>query len=529
MKHVKILILVLGLLGTLIVGGGVAAARNVFTMAHTQEFGTIDPARGTDYTESYAMLNLYDGLVFPSSTGAIEPKLAESWTITPNGLAYTFNLRRGVKFHDGTELTAEDVKFSLERVLALKEGYSFLWAGIVSGVTADSPYVVTFHLSKVYAPFLATLPWLFIVNKDQILAHKAPGKFGEFGDYGAEWLAVTQNEDAGSGPYTLKSNDKIQEIVFERFLDYWEGWPHGDKSIDEAHSIFLVETATCKAMLRTGELTMVEHWRTYEDYVEMDAIPGVTALNFLSPEELCYKINTKKAPTDDVHIRRMLAWAFDYDTMLNVVEPGSGPARGPIPPGIPGHNPRAFQYYQDLDKAREELKLSKYYPNVPTIQIVTPAGLEARRRVAVQFKETLATLGVNAEISVEQWGRMTDLAATKETTPNIMIISVSSNYPDADTYLQFMYASSAVGTWGSCEWLLDPLVDQLIEQERTTLDPEERAHILNVIQDIIVERCPDIFVNVLALRVATQEYLKGFTYRPVMSFYYYFRDWWFEK
>ena len=529
MRSMKLVVLAAVVLGLAFLCGGVGVAKNIFTMSHTQEFGTIDPARGTDYTESYAMLNLYDALVFPSPTGEIEPKLAESWTVSSDGLAYTFKLRQGVKFHDGTELTAEDVKFSLERVLALKEGYFYLWAGIVSDVTVDSPYVVTFHLNRAYAPFLATLPWLFIVNKDQILAHKAPGEFGEFGDYGAEWLAVTTNEDAGSGPYTLKFNDKIREIVFERFLDYWEGWPHGDKSIDEAHSIFLVETATCKAMLRTGELTMVEHWRTYEDYVDMDAIPGVTALNFLSPEELCYKINTKRPPTDDIHIRRALAWAFDYDTMLNVVEPGSGPARGPIPPGIPGHNPRAFQYHQDLDKAREELKLSKYYPNIPTINLVTPAGLEARRKVAVQFKETMATLGVNVEIQVEQWGRMTDLATTIETTPNIMIISVSSNYPDPDTYFSFMYLSDAAGTWASCEWLLDPEVDRLIEMERTTLDPEERAHIMNVLQHMIVERCPDIFVNVLALRVAVQDYLKGFTYRPVMSFYYYFRDWWFEK
>ena len=124
---------------------------------------------------------------------------------------------------------------------------------------------------------------------------------------------------------------------------------------------------------------------------------------------------------------------------------------------------------------------------------------------------------------------MTDLATTIETTPHIMIISVSSNYPDPDTYFSFMYLSEAAGTWASCEWLLDPEVDRLIEMERSTLDPEERAHIMNVLQHAIVERCPDIFVNVLALRVAVQEELKGFTYRPVMSFYYYFRDWWYEE
>jgi len=115
MKSPRWVILAVMVLSVVLVGTGVAA-RNIFTMSHTQEFGTIDPARGTDYTESYAMLNLYDALVFPSSTGEIEPKLAESWTVSPDGLMYTFNLRRGVKFHDGTELTAEDVKYSLDRM-----------------------------------------------------------------------------------------------------------------------------------------------------------------------------------------------------------------------------------------------------------------------------------------------------------------------------------------------------------------------------------------------------------------------------
>ena len=509
------------------VAGG--TAKNVFVMSHTQEFGTIDPARGTDYTESYAMLNIYDALVFPSPTGEVLPHLAESWTISNDGLAYTFQLREGVKFHDGTDLTAEDVVFSMKRMLALKDGYSWLWLGIVEDVTAADPYTVTFRLSKPYAPFLSTLVWFFVVSKDAILAHTQPGDYGEFGDYGTHWLATATDEDAGSGPYKLRAWDRGREIVFERFPEYWGGWPHGSKHFDEVHSIYLPETATVKTMLRTGELTMVEHWRTYPDYQDMAKIPGVKVLCFLSPEELSFKINTKKPPTDDIHIRRMLAWAFDYQAVVDVLEPGSAQARGPIPVTIPGHNPRVFQYHMDLDKAREELEQSKYYPNVPPIDLVLPSGLENRRKMAVRFKENLEKLGVTLNISIEPWGRMTDLATTVETTPNIMVTSVSSNYADPDSYFHCMYHSRAAGTWMSSEWLQSPLVDELIDKERTTVDPEERELIMNILQHTIVEYCPDIFVYVMPLRVAVQDYVKGFTYRPVMSFYYYFRDWWYEK
>jgi len=506
-----------------------AGGPNILTMSNTQEFGTIDPQRGTDYTESTAMVNIYDPLVFPNSAGDMEPKLAESWVATPDGRTFTFTLKKGVKFHDGSEVTAEDVVFSMNRALALKEGYSWLWADVMEKATAEGSHKVIFQLNKPFAPFVPTLAWLFVANKDLVLAHKKPGDFGEFGDYGAEWLSVTTNEDAGSGPYKLKSWDRGREIVFERFPDYFEGWPQGDKSIDEVHSLFIQENATARTMLRKEELTVVEHWRTHADYVEMDGYPNAQVISFISPEELSFKINTKKPPTDDIHIRRMLAWAMDYDSVLQVLEPGSGVARGPIPEVIPGHNPRVFKYHMDLEEARKEMEQSKYAPNIPPIELVLPQGLENRRKMALRLQENLATLGVKLNINIEPWGRMTDLATTVETTPNIMITSVSANYPDPDTYLYCMYHSKAVGTWMSTEWLQDPLVDQLIEQERITLDPKERVHIMNVLQQIIAERCPDIYVYVMPLRVAVQNYLKGFTPRPVMSFYYYFHDWWYEK
>jgi len=503
--------------------------RNILTMSANQEFGTIDPQRGNDWTESMAMVNVYDALVFPNTEGDMEPKLATDWSASPDGLVYTFNIRKGVKFHDGSEVTAEDVSFSMDRALALNEGYAWLWSDVMDKVTVDGKYKVTFQLNKPFAPFLSTLAWLFIANKDLILAKKGPGDFGEFGDYGAEWLSVTTNEDAGSGPYKLKAWDRGREIVFERFPDYYEGWPHGDKSIDEVHVLRILESATVRTMLRKGELTVVEHWRTSSDYDEMEGYPNAHVISFLSPEELSFKINTKRPPTDDIHIRRMLAWAMDYKSVLEVLEPGSGPAKGPIPEVIPGHDPTVFQYSMDLDKAREELKQSKYYPNVPPIELVLPTGLENRRKMALRLQENLSKLGVQLNVNQELWGRMTDLATTAESTPNIMITSVSANYPDPDTYLYCMYHSRAVGTWMSTEWLQDPAVDRLIEQERVTLDPEERGRIMNELQHMIVDRCPDIFVYVMPLRAGVQDYLKGFTPRPVMSFYYYYHDWWYEK
>jgi len=282
-------------------------------------------------------------------------------------------------------------------------------------------------------------------------------------------------------------------------------------------------------MLRKEELTIVEHWRTFKDYEEMDGYPNAHVISFDSPEQLEFKLNCQKAPTDDIHIRKMLAWAFDYKSVFEVIEPGSGEARGPIPKIIPGHDPTVFQYSMDLEKAREEMEKSKYYPNIPPIELVTYDGGENRRVMALRLQENLAELGVDLVIKLEPWGRMTDLALTAETSPHIFVASISANYADPDTYLYSMYHSKAVGTWMATEWLLDSEVDAMIDKSRVIIDPEERRKVLNELQHMIVERCPDIFVFVMPLRAGIQNYLKGFKANPVMSFYYYYHDWWYEK
>jgi len=102
-------------------------------------------------------------------------------------------------------------------------------------------------------------------------------------------------------------------------------------------------------------------------------------------------------------------------------------------------------------------------------------------------------------------------------------------YTDPDTFLYSMYHSDAAGTWMSTEWLQNPIVDELITQARKTVDPDEREHLWNVVQQIVVEECPDIFIYQARLFYAMQDYVRGFTYRPVMSYEFYFHDLWFEK
>ncbi|MFZ5924060.1 MAG: ABC transporter substrate-binding protein [Bacillota bacterium] len=520
----KRLVLVLLVVVLLTLSGVAVAAKNVVTMSINQEIGTIDPAKVTDWTEALTMVNLYDSLVTPKADGTMEGLIAKSWTISPDGKSYTFSLNTGIKFHDGRELTAEDVRFSMQRVLALNSGYSWLWADLIKDVKVRDKYTVVFELKKSFAPFLSTLPWLAVVNKAAILEHKKAGNYGEFGDYGQDWLL---NADAGSGAYTLKSWTRGTEIVLARFGDYFKGWRDG--AIDEVRIKEVYNEATVLAEMKTGALTIADHYRALETYAALEQLKGITVKKALSGEAFYLKINTKKRPVDNVHVRRALAWAFDYGAFIRQIDPGAEQARGPIPPSIPGFDPTTPQFKRDLNKARAELAQSGYKPGDLTINFCYVQGFALEEKLALLFQANMAEIGINVVLQPETWGRITDLAAKVETTPHVTAVFSAANYPDPDNYLYTAYHSSAVGTWMSMEWLQNEEIDKLIEQGRTEVDPKKRNKIYSDIQHKLVDLAPDIFIYSLPKRYAMHNWVKGFEFVPVMSFEYDFHKMWVEK
>ena len=162
---------------------GLGSAQKVLRLDNAAP-GELDPHKGNDYSSSVLSYNIYDTLVMPDPASGVAPHLATEWTVSDDGLIYTFTLRQGVKFHDGSELQADDVVFSYDRVKALNQGFAFLFNEWVTSVEALDPYTVQFTLSGTYAPFLSTLVRLSVVNKDLVMANKQDGDFGDNGDYG---------------------------------------------------------------------------------------------------------------------------------------------------------------------------------------------------------------------------------------------------------------------------------------------------------------------------------------------------------
>src|SRR2546423_11384411 len=147
----------------------------------------------------------------------LEPWLAEGYTISSDGLVYTFKLRRGVKFHDGSELTSSDVLYSVERVLGLKQGPAALFTALVAPGTTKAPdaYTVEFHLTKPSATFLARIHEISIVNSKLVKSKEVDG------DWGNKWLSTN---DAGSGSFVLERFDPAVGFSATRFKDHFKGW-----------------------------------------------------------------------------------------------------------------------------------------------------------------------------------------------------------------------------------------------------------------------------------------------------------------
>ncbi|WP_031514773.1 ABC transporter substrate-binding protein [Desulfofalx alkaliphila] len=490
----------------------------------------IDPGVGSDYSSSIALLNIYDSLVFPDDDGTIKPWLATEWETSDDGLVWTFHLRDDVKFHSGNQLTADDVVFSMKRMLTMGEGYAYLFTEVVEDVAALDDYTVQFKLSKKFGPFLSTLARLYVLDSETVMANLADGPYGDMGDYGKAWLV---NNDAGSGPYTVKEM-KIQEhLIGEKFDDFWGGWQEG---APEAFQIVgTTEPATVRTLLTRKQLEISDQWQTEEAIRALAEIPGVDIATFFTNSMLNISLNTKKAPTDDIHFRKALAYMFDYQAVEEDIFPGSKKAVGPIQFNLPGFDPNLYEYKTNLDKAREELAKSKYADQLDQypIDLAWIAEVPDEEKIAMLFQANAAELGIKVNVTKTPWLSFTEQVGTPETTPHASVVFVNPHYNEAGSMLETRYHSRSTGTWEQCEWLQDPEIDAMIEDAIATLDFEERLAKYSLIQEKIIELAPTIWVFDQAEKRAYQDYIHwpsaelskaGKNVNPVMGYPFYFAE-----
>ncbi|MCX5479920.1 ABC transporter substrate-binding protein [Kaistia geumhonensis] len=454
--------------------------------------GEVDPAKATDYADTVLMTNIYDTLVYPKAGGpGVEPLLATEWTT--DGKSYTFKLKDGVKFHSGNPLTADDVVFSLNRMIAMGQGFSNLFAGRVEKAEAVDPLTVKFTLTEPYAPFLAALVRLPIVDAKTVMANKVDGKYGEFGDYGEAWLSA---HDAGSGAYKVESQNPQSETVMVKFPDYFLGF--AENAPDKVRYRYGLEAPTVRALMSRGEHDIADLWLPPEVIRSLAAEKGIkldTEAGGATGEYI--KLNTARAPLDDVHCRLALTYAFDYDTTLKILkindERAQGiPMKGPLPSGLLGYDKDLPDYKQDMDKAKEELAKCKYDPKSSPLDIAWIAEVPARERIALLMQAQFSKLGFPVKVIKTPWALVSEQVTKPETAPHAVEIAVAAVTPDPDSLLYNMYSSKVPPTWMSAEHLKDAKVDELLEAGRTETDPAKREAIYKELNKTLRDLAPAI-------------------------------------
>lgn len=485
-------------------GGGAGQDKIVRIMFSNTPY--LDPAVGSDEASTAAFPNIYDSLVVPTHDGDTEPSLATEWTVSEDGLTWVFKLRDDVKFHNGEPLKASDVVFTMNRLLTIGEGFAYLFQGKVKETTALDDYQVQFTLSEPFGPFLSTLVRLYIVSEKDVMDNLSDGNYGEFKDYGKAYL---NEHDAGSGPYQVTEYVSGDHVSGKKFDGYFEKFDEG--SPESFKFMVSPESVTVKTMMSRQEVEITDMFQPMEAFAELDKMDGVSVMKFFGGSMMYLTMNNKKAPTDDIHFRKAMAYLADRANMVESIFPGSKVANGPVTEVLAGSLDEKLTYDYNLEKAEEELKLSKYYDQLDGLDytIYWVAETPDREKLALLIQSDAAKIGLNVNVEKVPWLTFVESAATPEQSPNSGTILTTPSYSEAGSQLVASYLSKEIGSWESLDWYSNDKVDTVIKDAISTIDREERLKKYEEAQRLIME---DYATVPLFELVETHAYQSGYLY-----------------
>ena len=434
-------------------GGGKEDKKSTLTVALSGDAISLDPVASNDNQSSNAIKQMYEGLVELDENDEIIPALAESWE-HPDDLTYIFKLKEGVKFHNGEELKASDVVFSLKRAI-VAPNVKHLYDSIdPESVVANGDYTVEFKLVKPYSAILANLthPGASICNEKAV------------NDAGDSY----QMNPVGTGALEFVSWQKANSMEMKRFEDY-----HGEKTQYEKLVFKIIPEPTNRTIeLESGgvdiamditpnDVSKVEDNDKLELHRSLDY--GTTYLGF----------NTKKAPLDNEKVREAISYGIDINEIVNAVFLGIGEtATGPMPPTLKysiaeGLTPKK----RDVAKAKELLKEAGFENGFETS--ISTNDNKDRVDMATAMKQQLSEIGIDVTINVLEWSAFNDLI--KNGQHDMFEIAWTADSPDPDTFMFPCFHSSAQGEGGNYAFLEDAELDTLLEKARESQDDAERA------------------------------------------------------
>jgi peptide/nickel transport system substrate-binding protein len=490
----------------LIAGGAAAQPAGTLVVGVVAEPVNLDPAQVTDLNSNRVSRRVAETLVtFPEESTQIVSGLAESWTVARDGLTYTFKLRKGIKFHDGTPFNAEAVKFSIERQIdpehpAYKLGkYPFanFFFGNVKAVEVMDDATVRFVLKEPRASFLAVLT----AGAASIVSPTAVRKAGA--DYPLH--------PVGTGPFRFVSWDRGQRVVLEKNPSYWKFPVKLDRVIYRP----IVEDQARLTELLTGSLDLIVG--VPADFVaQLEGNARVSVLKQVGAHVWYLGINNQKKPFDDKRVRQALNYAVNKDAIVRDVLKGTGAvSKGPVLPSTWGADAGLKAYPYDPERAKK-LLAEAGYPNGFSATMWVPesgSGMQAPVAMSTVMQSNLRAVGVNVTLQTMEWGAF--LAKLRSKEQDLFALSWMAGNEDPDMVMYPLLHSSQWTPNGPNRALYkNERFDALLAEARHITDQGKRAELYREAQRILVEDAPWVFVDHEVQIAAFGKRVQGFKLHP---------------
>ncbi|MFQ5857987.1 MAG: peptide ABC transporter substrate-binding protein [Anaerolineae bacterium] len=475
---------------------------------------TLDPHLVTDFESATYIVEIFSGLVGLNPNLEIVPDLAESWEVDDSGTVYTFHLREDAQFHDGRSVTAQDFKWSFERVLdpQTRSTVAGLYMNDIVGamdklegkadevegikVIDDHALQITIDAPKAYFLAKLTYPTGFVLDQANV----------ESG--GRTWT----DQPNGTGAFRLREYRLGEEIVLERNPFYY-----GEPKPSVQRVEFLLAGGSAMIMYESGDIDATPVGLADVERVLDPTDPLHDELTVVAPTLSTFYVglNNKIPPFDDPKVRQAFNYAIDKEILANVVLRRTRvPAEGILPPKMPAHNPKLDVYDFDVERAKELIAESAYgsVDDLPDITLTTSgAGAEPGLVATAVIGMLEQNLGI--EVSVELVESAIFLTEVGEANYQMFVLGWSADYPDPQDFLDIMFHSQSTNNHMNYS---NPEVDRLLEEARVEQDHEKRMQLYQEIERTIVEDAPWIPLFHNAEYWLTKPHVKGMVYPPAV-------------
>jgi len=479
------------------------AAEKNMVFASPYGITTFDPSVSYS-TELTYMANVYETLIKVNPPGSRELfgyVLATGYSASDDGLEYTFNLRKGVKFHDGTLFNAAAVKFSIERTRKIGKGAAFIWSDIKEILVIDD-YTVKFVLkTPVPLPQIAASAYA-----SYIMSPAAADKDQAWFDKG---------NDAGTGPYTIQNYKDGESWMLARFSDYWGGWE--GRHVENILVKYTKEPLIQMQMLQSGQAQLagripIDSYKTFKESTTTKVLYGPSYQNYMA------FFNTKRPPLDNVNVRKALAHAIPYKDIITIgFNEMASQARGPIPNGQFGATEAVFQYEENLELAKKLLAQAGFPGGGFKLTLTYAAENGQEARFAPLIQSAFKKIGVDVEIKGLVWNTQWAMAKEgPEKAQDIFLLLWWPTYSDPyETLYSLLHDEGDKPAW-NLAYYQNKVYDDMIRKayETTGSNPEKSLDLYVKAQNLIQEDAPAAWLVDVVGNWPMGEKLQGMVINP---------------